>query len=93
MTLTTHLPLALRLRISTGIYTPLKCYVDTFHMTKKMEKMCIKFCQKLGKTCIETYNMLKMAFKEDSISRTQVFERCRCFREGRTPVEDDKHPG
>lgn len=34
-----------------------------------------------------------MAFREDSISHTQVFEWCHCFREGRTSVEGDKHPG
>ena len=49
--------------------------------------MCIKFYQKLGKTCTETHNMIKIAFREDSMSCTQVFEWCRCFREG------NKYPG
>jgi hypothetical protein len=27
------------------------------------------------------------------MSRTQIFEWCHCFREERTSVEGDKHPG
>jgi hypothetical protein len=36
--------------------------------------------------------MIKMAFSEDSMSCTQVFEWCHSFREGRPSVEGDKHP-
>ena len=43
-------------------------------ITEKTERMCIKFCQNLGETCIETYYMIKMAFGEDSMSYTEVFE-------------------
>jgi len=83
-----------RLRMSTGIYTPLQCscYQHIPH-DQKNEQMWIKFYQKLGKTCTETYNMIKMAFWEESISHTQVFEWCHCFKEGQTSVEGDKHPG
>jgi len=57
-------------------------------MMKKMEQgVCIVFCQKLGKTCTETYNMTKMAFREDSMSHTQVFEWFCHFQEGETSVE------
>jgi hypothetical protein len=51
-------------------------------MIEKTEQVCIKFCQKLGKTCTETYSMTKMAFGEDSMSRTQVFEWFRHFKDG-----------
>ena len=47
----------------------------------------LSFCQNVGKTCIETYDVIKMAFEEVSMSRTQVFEWFRCFKEGRTYVE------
>jgi len=41
------------------------------------------FCQKLGKTYTETY-MTTMAFREDSMSHTQVFKWFRYFKDGRT---------
>lgn len=45
------------------IYTISVCVINTFQTTNKMEQMCIKFYQKLGKTCTETYNMIKMTFR------------------------------
>jgi hypothetical protein len=45
------------------------------------------FCQKLGKTYTETYNMTKMAFGEDSTSHTQVIEWFCHFQEAETLVE------
>lgn len=58
------------------------CVIITFRMTEKREQVCIKFCKKLGKTCTETYNIIKMAFTEDSTSHTQVFEWFCHFKEG-----------
>jgi hypothetical protein len=39
----------------------------------------------LHKTC----DVIKMAFGEDSLSHTQVFEWFHCFREGKTFVESN----
>jgi hypothetical protein len=44
------------------------------------------FCQKLGKTCKDTYNMTKMAFREDSMSHTQNFKSFFHFQEEETSV-------
>jgi hypothetical protein len=64
--------------------------VVALRITEKTERrVCIKLCQNVGKTCTETYDMIKMAFGEDSVSRTQVFEWFRCFKEKRTSVESD----
>jgi len=41
------------------------------------------FCRKLGKTYTETV-MITMAFREDSMSHTQVFEWVCHFRDGCT---------
>jgi hypothetical protein len=38
------------------------------------QRVCIKFCVKLGQSAIETLQMLSGAFGEHSLSRTAVFE-------------------
>ncbi|GFS69210.1 protein GVQW3 [Trichonephila clavipes] len=38
------------------------------------QRICIKFCFKLGKTGTETYEMMKTAFGEEAMSRARVFE-------------------
>jgi hypothetical protein len=44
-------------------------------MTEKTEqRLRIKFCQKLEENCIKTYDMIKVAFGEDSGGRSRVFE-------------------
>ena len=55
--------------------------------------MRIKFCQKLEENCIETYDMIKVAFGEDSGGRSRVFEWFRRVKEGQTSVESDIRPG
>jgi len=36
--------------------------------------LCIKFCVRLGKTGSETFEMLKQAFGDSCMSRSQTFE-------------------
>jgi len=38
------------------------------------QRICIKFCFKIGKTATETYQLLQQAYGEDSMGRTQVFD-------------------
>jgi hypothetical protein len=38
------------------------------------QRVCIKFCLKLGKSIIEPHEMLREAFGEHSLSWTAVFE-------------------
>ena len=40
------------------------------------QRACIKFCLKLGKTATECYEMLKTAFGEQAMGRSQTFQ---CF--------------
>jgi len=40
----------------------------------KEQRMCVKFCFLLGKSAAETVLMLQEAFKEEALSRTQVYE-------------------
>jgi len=51
------------------------------------QRICIKFCFKIGKTATETYQLLQQAFSEDAVGRTQVFDWFCWFKEGRTSVE------
>jgi hypothetical protein len=41
---------------------------------KIKQRVCIKFCVKLGKSVTETLEMLREAFGEHSLSWTVVFE-------------------
>jgi hypothetical protein len=44
--------------------------------------VCIKFCVKLGKSAMETLEMLCEAFGQHSLSRTAVFEWHSRFKAG-----------
>ena len=49
------------------------CVVAVRTTYKAEQQVCIKDCQTLGKTCLETYDMIKMAFGELSMSYTGSF--------------------
>jgi len=57
------------------------------------QRICIKFCFKIGKTATETYKLLQQAYGEDAMGRTQAFDWFRRFKEGRTSVESDLRSG
>jgi hypothetical protein len=59
----------------------------------KEQRVCIKFCQKLGKTATETYEMLQQAFGETALSRPKIFEWYSQFKNGLTSIDDDPHTG
>ena len=54
---------------------------------------CIKLCFKLGKTAIECYEMLKEAFGEQAMGRSQTFQWFSRFKAGRTSTDDDECSG
>jgi tellurite resistance protein len=59
----------------------------------KEQRVCIKFCQKLGTTATETYEMLQQAFRETALSRSKTFELYSLFKNDRTSIDDDPHSG
>ena len=68
--------------------------IAIFTMCESTEqRICIKFCFKIGKTATETYQLLQQAYGEDAMGRTQVFDWFRQFKECRTSVENDPHSG
>jgi hypothetical protein len=68
---------------------PSYCEMDVL----KEQRVCIKFCQKFGKTATETYEMLQQAFGETASSRSKTFEWYSRFKNGRTSIDDDPHKG
>nr|XP_012143528.1 PREDICTED: putative uncharacterized protein FLJ37770 [Megachile rotundata] len=60
-------------------------------MQRNIEQRCaIKFCVKLNKSATETFNMIHQAYKDDSMSRTSVFEWHKNFKDGREDDEDEQ---
>ena len=57
------------------------------------QRACIKFCFKLGKTATECYEMLKTAFGEQAMGRSQTFNWFSRFKAGRMSIDDDKRSG
>ena len=57
------------------------------------QRACIKFCFKLGKTATEYYEMLKTAFGEQAMGRSQTFQWFSQFKAGGTLTDDDERSG
>jgi len=38
------------------------------------QRICVKFCVKIGKSITEIFEMLKIAFGEETMCRTQTYE-------------------
>ncbi|CAI6344606.1 unnamed protein product [Macrosiphum euphorbiae] len=65
-----------------------------FVMSNKLEqRVCIKFCVKLGKSATETFEMIKKAFEDEAMSRSKTFEWHKRFIEGREDINDDSRAG
>jgi hypothetical protein len=69
------------------------CFALSAMDGKVEQRVCIKFCVKLGKSAIETLEMLHGAFGEHSLSRRAVFEWNSRFKAGRVSVEDHERSG
>jgi len=63
--------------------------IAIFTMCESTEqRICIKFCFKIGKTATEKYKLLQQAHGEDAMGRTQVFDWFRRFNPYPTNVEN-----
>jgi hypothetical protein len=61
---------------------------------QNLEQHCtIKFCFKLNENATETYEKLKRAYGEHTLSRTRVFRWHKAFLDGRESVEDESRSG
>jgi len=57
-----------------------------FSWDKKMsgfheQRICVKFCVKIGKSVTEAFEMLKTSFREEPMGRTQTYEWWKRFKE------------
>jgi len=63
-------------------------------MTERVDqRICIKFCFKLGHLSAETIPMIKKAFGDDSMSEAQIKLWYRRLKDGRESVESDRRSG
>jgi len=46
------------------------------------QRICVKFCVKIGKSVTKTFEMLKIAFGEEAMCRTQMYEWWKRFKKG-----------
>jgi len=57
------------------------------------QRVCIKFCVKLGRNGAETFEMLRTAFGEQCLSRAHIFKWHKRFKEGRDSADDNPRSG
>jgi hypothetical protein len=63
-------------------------------MTERLEqRFCIKFCQKLGDSQVETIRKIHTVFGDDAMGITQIKEWYNRFKDGRTSVESEPRSG
>ncbi|PNF32541.1 hypothetical protein B7P43_G02465 [Cryptotermes secundus] len=63
-------------------------------MTEQHEqRYCIKFCQKLGDTQMETIRKIQQAFDDDAMSNSRIKEWYNRFKDGRTAVDSEPRSG
>ena len=57
------------------------------------QRVCIKFCVRMGTTGRETFEMLKQAFGDSCMSRSRTFEWFGRFKNGKTSTANDDRSG
>jgi hypothetical protein len=55
----------------------------------RKQRVCVKFCFKLGQTAAETHQMLKQAFGDNSLGQTKTYECYKRFTNRRKSTDDD----
>lgn len=59
----------------------------------KEQRVYLKFCFLFEKSATKAYQILQHAFKEDAMSRAQVFERFGLFKRDEMSMEDHAGSG
>ena len=68
---------------------PVRCKMTEQHE----QRYCIKFCQKLGDTQVETIRKIQQAFGDDAMSNSRIKEWYNRFKDGRTSVDSEPRSG
>ena len=80
--------------MSEGVYAAHVALLFSAKMTERLEqRYCIKFCQKLGDSQVETIRKIQRVFGDDAMGITQIKEWYNRFKDGRTSVESDARSG
>jgi len=81
-------------RVSDSVYAARVALLFSVKMTERLEqRYCIRFCQKLGDSQVETIWKIQWVFGNDAMGITQIKEWYNQFRDGRTLVESDNRSG
>ncbi|UYV64568.1 hypothetical protein LAZ67_3001198 [Cordylochernes scorpioides] len=63
-------------------------------MDRKIEqRICIKFCYRIGKLASETLDLLKLAFGNENVNKSTTFRWFSRFKNGMESVKDEKRVG
>jgi hypothetical protein len=62
-------------------------------MSQFEQRVNINFCPELGKSAIETFQMVKQTYGKQALESSVVFKWHKRFPQGRDGLEDDKHMG
>jgi hypothetical protein len=57
------------------------------------ERVNINVYVKLCKMPIDTHEMVQTVYGDEALSRSSVFERFKCFKDGREDLQDDPRSG
>lgn len=68
--------------------------IASAEMSSLKEQRCsVKFCVKLGKSFMETFELITKAYGEDAMKCTVFYEWFTRFKKGWQSAEDDEHSG
>jgi hypothetical protein len=72
------------------VYTAHIALLFSAKITERLEQQnCIKFCQKLGDSQVETIRKIQWVFGDNAMGITQIKEWYNLFKDGHTLVESD----
>ena len=80
--------------MSENVYAARVAFLFSAKMTERLEqRYCIRFCQKLGNSQVETIRRIQRVFGDDAMGITQIKEWYNRFKDGCTSVESDARSG
>ena len=80
--------------VSDSVYAARVALLFSAKMTERLgQRYCIKFCQKLGDSQVETIRKIQRVFSDNAMGITQIKEWYNRFKDVRTSVESDAHSG
>jgi transposase len=64
------------------VFVPFCDFFSVEMVDVKEQRICIKFCFKLGKSAAKTHQMIKQAFGDDALDQTQNYDWFNRFKNG-----------